>query len=54
MSTRLVAAIMILAFALAPIMGCHSMGKATGKAVKSVEDSADDFRDGYDEGKKQE
>lgn len=32
-------------------MGCSTMGEATGKAVKGVENAADDFKNGYRRGK---
>ena len=31
--------------------GCSSVGKATGKTVKGVENAADDFKEGYRQGR---
>ena len=33
--------------------GCSSMGEVTGKAVKGVENAADDFKHGYRKGRGQ-
>lgn len=33
--------------------GCSTMGEVTGKAVKGVENAADDFKQGYRKGKTQ-
>lgn len=44
--------ILVLMSALASMTaGCYSVGKATGEAAKSVENSADDFKKGYEKGK---
>ncbi len=32
------------------ISGCTWMGRTTGQAVRGMEDSANDFQKGYDEG----
>lgn len=31
--------------------GCSTVGEATGKAVKGVENAADDFKQGYRKGR---
>jgi len=44
---------MIVLICLAAVLGtgCSTMGEATGKAVKGVENAADDFKQGYRRGK---
>ena len=34
-------------------VGCSTVGEVTGKAVKGVENAADDFKHGYRKGKSQ-
>jgi hypothetical protein len=46
-----IVALVCLAFLLGA--GCSSMGEVTGKAVKGVENAADDFKHGYRKGRGQ-
>jgi len=39
--------IIIVLFCIFCFSGCYSAGKATGKAVQTIEKSAEDFRNGY-------
>lgn len=51
MAKRSLFLIVALCLALAPLAACQSMGKATGTAVKTVEQGSQDFQKGYEAGK---
>jgi hypothetical protein len=48
LSMLLAACLVLLAFNA----GCKTVGEATGKAVKTVEQGAEDFQKGYEKGRK--
>lgn len=43
-----------LTLASTSFIGCHWMGEKTGQATQEVEEGADDFEEGFEEGKKKE
>jgi predicted RNase H-like HicB family nuclease len=46
------AILVLISLTLSSLTGCHSMGKATGKTADEVEEGADEFKEGYREGKR--
>jgi hypothetical protein len=36
------------------VSGCHQVGRQTGEGVDKVEEGAEDFREGYEEGRKKD
>ena len=51
MKKRILFMTLALMLVLISLAGCYKMGKATGKAADQVEESAEEFKDGYDQGK---
>lgn len=45
-----VAVCLVVSLLCAGISGCTWMGRTTGQAVRGMQDGADDFKKGYDEG----
>jgi len=43
--------VMIVALAFGSLVGCQAMGKATGDTAQKAEEGAEDFKEGYRQGK---
>jgi len=52
MLKKIAAAVLITAFLITGLGACHSVGKATGKAVKTIKEAPGEFKEGYEEGAK--
>ncbi|MGA6927492.1 MAG: hypothetical protein WBY88_17520 [Desulfosarcina sp.] len=53
MIRNLIATTLVLISLVGMVGGCQKMGKATGQAADQVEEGAQDFKQGYEEGKKE-
>lgn len=53
MIKNLIATTLVLISLVGIFGGCHKMGKTTGQAADQVEEGAHDFKQGYEEGKKE-
>ncbi|MFO8033066.1 MAG: hypothetical protein R6U22_11025 [Desulfohalobiaceae bacterium] len=51
MRLRILILVMVGILVFAGFSGCKQMGEWTGKGAQEVEEGADDFEEGYDEGK---
>lgn len=51
MRQRILILVMVGILAFGGFSGCRQMGEWTGQGAQEVEDGADDFEEGYDEGK---
>jgi hypothetical protein len=51
MLKKIIVPMMILTLSLGSLAGCQTMGKATGDAAQEAERGAEDFKEGYEQGK---
>ncbi len=48
---KLLVCLMISLLSFSALTGCYHMGKATGEGAEEVEEGAESFGEGYEEGK---
>ncbi|MBI5446019.1 MAG: hypothetical protein HY900_33000 [Deltaproteobacteria bacterium] len=51
MAKRILSALLLGLVTLTSLAGCYATGRATGEAAKGVEQGAQEFKEGYQEGR---